>query len=464
MRRSGSARARAARRSPSTESAGAGHGRPRRRGAPRGDGPRLARGIRARRGRGDGRQAKRRGREAERDGARGPPPGRAARRGRRSKSARRASPPAIRSSPASTTTAPRSTTASAGGSPRSTPSRAARGPGRHRPGRRRVEVGADYLARTNPHSEAPALQHAYAVTTYSAQGATVDRAFVDGRSLDGQAGVLRRRLPQPRGDVTSTRRRRFRSTARRSRRSRPTCARASSTSPKPPSATAPSSPPTTRRCARSSPACRPRSWSPGATSCEQPQRREEQPWRVSGAACRSGSREAREHIEGFEAEREAAQALPRRERREELARIDSWEARSRKADGAASKPKLADDARRRTDAARRGAGRRRSGSRAAARAGDHRRADLPARLHQERAGGEAERSGQAEGMGSRRRADRALPPGARRQGSRAGAGDRAKGRAERARREAQFRRLRQAQRELGREVGLGHARGLGIGR
>jgi hypothetical protein len=43
---------------------------------------------------------------------------------------------------------------------------------------KRVEVGGEYLARTNPHSEAPALEHAYAVTTYSAQGSTVDRAFV----------------------------------------------------------------------------------------------------------------------------------------------------------------------------------------------------------------------------------------------------------------------------------------------
>jgi conjugative relaxase-like TrwC/TraI family protein len=43
---------------------------------------------------------------------------------------------------------------------------------------RTVEVGADYLARSNPHSDAPALEHAYAVTTYSAQGSTVDRAFV----------------------------------------------------------------------------------------------------------------------------------------------------------------------------------------------------------------------------------------------------------------------------------------------
>jgi conjugative relaxase-like TrwC/TraI family protein len=43
---------------------------------------------------------------------------------------------------------------------------------------RRVEVEADYLARTNPYSGAPALEHAYAVTTYSAQGTTVDQAFV----------------------------------------------------------------------------------------------------------------------------------------------------------------------------------------------------------------------------------------------------------------------------------------------
>ena len=43
---------------------------------------------------------------------------------------------------------------------------------------RRVEVGAEYLARTNSHSDAPALEHAYAVTTYSVQGSTVDHALV----------------------------------------------------------------------------------------------------------------------------------------------------------------------------------------------------------------------------------------------------------------------------------------------
>ncbi len=43
---------------------------------------------------------------------------------------------------------------------------------------KRVEVGPEYLSQINPYSEAPALEHAYAVTTYSAQGSTVDRAFV----------------------------------------------------------------------------------------------------------------------------------------------------------------------------------------------------------------------------------------------------------------------------------------------
>jgi hypothetical protein len=43
---------------------------------------------------------------------------------------------------------------------------------------RRAEVGPDYLSRTTLGGEAPALQHAYAVTTYCAQGTTVDRAYV----------------------------------------------------------------------------------------------------------------------------------------------------------------------------------------------------------------------------------------------------------------------------------------------
>ncbi|HEX3362564.1 MAG TPA: MobF family relaxase [Solirubrobacterales bacterium] len=43
---------------------------------------------------------------------------------------------------------------------------------------RRVTIGAEYLDRENPSDGAPALQHAYAATTYQAQGSTVDRAYV----------------------------------------------------------------------------------------------------------------------------------------------------------------------------------------------------------------------------------------------------------------------------------------------
>jgi hypothetical protein len=43
---------------------------------------------------------------------------------------------------------------------------------------KRVAVGADYLGRENPSDGAPALQRAYAATTYQAQGSTVDRAYV----------------------------------------------------------------------------------------------------------------------------------------------------------------------------------------------------------------------------------------------------------------------------------------------
>jgi AAA domain len=43
---------------------------------------------------------------------------------------------------------------------------------------RRVEVGPDYLSQTTLGGETPALQHAYAVTTYCAQGTTVDTAYV----------------------------------------------------------------------------------------------------------------------------------------------------------------------------------------------------------------------------------------------------------------------------------------------
>ena len=44
--------------------------------------------------------------------------------------------------------------------------------------RRRVCVDSVYLGRVNPNDEAAAIQYAYAATTYQAQGATVDTAFV----------------------------------------------------------------------------------------------------------------------------------------------------------------------------------------------------------------------------------------------------------------------------------------------
>jgi hypothetical protein len=43
---------------------------------------------------------------------------------------------------------------------------------------RRLCVDSVYLGAVNPNDGAPALQHAYAATTYQAQGATVDRAYV----------------------------------------------------------------------------------------------------------------------------------------------------------------------------------------------------------------------------------------------------------------------------------------------
>lgn len=51
---------------------------------------------------------------------------------------------------------------------------------------RTVEVDAGYLARTNSHSDTPALQHAYAIT-YLAQGTTVERALIAAHpSMDKQ--------------------------------------------------------------------------------------------------------------------------------------------------------------------------------------------------------------------------------------------------------------------------------------
>ncbi len=194
---------------------------------------------------------------------------------------------------------------------------------------RTVEVGADYLTQADPHSEAPALQYAYAVTIYSAQGSTFERAFVmadpsmDKQELYVAASRTREQTflyatpevqvhreeiapgsPHLRGDIPHI--------AEAAERDRAQIA--------------------AHEVAL-------RSQFSGLPTEELVARRAE----LGVAAGREESLEgqrrslqerierAREHIDGFAAEREAAQELSRRQRRDELARIDTWEARLREA-------------------------------------------------------------------------------------------------------------------------------------
>ena len=117
-------------------------------------------------------------------------------------------------------------------------------------------------------TEAPALEHAYAATTYQAQGATVDSRLRDGRSLDGPS---RSSTSPPRAAArrpTSTRRRRSSSSARSIAPRSPVPARRPRAHRRSRRArSAPRPPPTTRRCAPSSRSCRPLSWSPACGSC-----------------------------------------------------------------------------------------------------------------------------------------------------------------------------------------------------
>jgi conjugative relaxase-like TrwC/TraI family protein len=191
-----------------------------------------------------------------------------------------------------------------------------------------VEVGADYLARTNPHSDAPALEHAYAVTTYSAQGTTVDRAFVAADpSMDKQELYVAASRSREETFIYAipeiqTHREEIAPKSPSLRESIPHIGEAAERD--------------RSQLAAHDEALR--SQFAGMPSEELVARREE----LRLAAGREESMEsqrrtlqeriegAREHIEGFASEREAAHALPRRQRREELARIDSWEARSRR--------------------------------------------------------------------------------------------------------------------------------------
>ena len=92
---------------------------------------------------------------------------------------------------------------------------------------RTVEIGPDYLSRTTSHGEAPALQHAYAVTTYSAQGATVDRAYVMADPSMDKQEIYVAASTQSRGDLPLRhardpgRARRVRAETARARRDRP---------------------------------------------------------------------------------------------------------------------------------------------------------------------------------------------------------------------------------------------------
>jgi len=322
-----------------------------------------------------------------------------------------------------------------------------------------VEVGADYLARTNPHSEAPALEHAYAVTTYSAQGTTVDRAFVAADpSMDKQELYV---------------------AASRSREE--TFIYATPEIQTHREEIAPGSPHLREGISHISEAAERdraqlaahdevlRSQFSGLPTEELVARRAEL-WAAADretvlAERRSSLQKrierAREHIEGFEAEGEAAQAVLRRERRDELARIDSWEARSRRETARleaelADMPITGDAARRELAVADQGLARRRELAIIAARISPP--AYIKAELG-ERPRDPAKRKAWDRGVSQieRYRQERSVTDPNRALGQEAKRG------VERARQEATWRRIREAQRALGLGQHAARARQLGRG-
>ena len=346
--------------------------------------------------------------EAERDGARGPQSGREARHSRRSRSARHASPPAIRSSPASTTAQPdiynreRWRIAEVDAEQRSDR------PRRHRPGqagrgRSRVPV-ADQPPLRGPGARARLRRD-------DLLGAGRDRRprLRHGRPLDGQAGALRRRLAQPRGDLPLR----------------------DAGDPGPPRGDRPASPylregtPAHRRSrrARPRPARRPRRGAAGGAADRRADRAARRPQAAgaTGANQRGPAGRAQKRIE-------RQRRVPRRYGR--AARAGQGAARASCAASSASGSTAPRRAASSSSLSWRPsfAGCRQSSigpaenwrspsrSSASAAAGAHRHPPRPAPLHHQGAGGEAERSGEAEGMGSRRGRDRDLPPASRRQG------------------------------------------------
>jgi conjugative relaxase-like TrwC/TraI family protein len=190
-----------------------------------------------------------------------------------------------------------------------------------------VEIGPDYLARTNPYSDAPALEHAYAVTTYSAQGTTVDRAFVaadpsmDKQELYVAASRSREETYIYATPEIQTQREEIAPQSSHLREGIPHIGEAAERD--------------RSQLAAHDEALR--SQFAGLPTEELVFRRDElrpaaiREERAEGQRRRLRERiaEAREHVESLAAEREAAQALPRHQRRDELARLGSREAWSR---------------------------------------------------------------------------------------------------------------------------------------
>jgi len=192
---------------------------------------------------------------------------------------------------------------------------------------KRVEVGADYLAQTNPHSDAPALEHAYAITTYSAQGTSVDRAFVaadpsmDKQELYVAASRTREQTYLYAIPEVQVHREEIAPESRYLREGIPHIAEAAERD----------------RPQLAAHEVALRSQFSGLPTEELVARRDD----LSNAASREASfdrqrdnlRErietARQHLERFEFEREAAHSLPRRHRKNELDHIDRSETRHR---------------------------------------------------------------------------------------------------------------------------------------
>jgi hypothetical protein len=194
---------------------------------------------------------------------------------------------------------------------------------------RRVEVGADYLTRTNPHSDAPALEHAYAVTTYSAQGTTVDRAFVmadpsmDKQELYVAASRSREETFIYATPEIQTHREEIAPRSPYLRDGIPHIAEAAERD--------------RAQLAAHDQALRSRF---SGLPTEELAARRSDLLPAAGRESRAAERhsalqerigQARERLDVFESQRQAAMDLPRRQRKAELARIDAYEALSRKA-------------------------------------------------------------------------------------------------------------------------------------